>query len=437
MLHPQYFRRIAAHGLGNPRSRVAHACALFEGCLYLGVTHPNGDGPQDCARILRYHFAEDRWEPVYQSPLIHPDHRAHARDVLRARRAPRKLHPDGVPRERGFRGMVVFQGRSDAKPTLYVSTISNWGGLILRSADGRNFEVVSAPGLGDDRLLSFRALIPLEGKLFTTPIGSVVGDTLDRNNTIRPTVFVSDDPANGVWRQASLDGMGDARNQVIFQMAAFGSWLYAGTGNPERGCELWKTDARGQPPYRWRKVLERGGYRYNLNESVTAMTPFGDALYVGTGLPGLGYDRAHDVGPAAAELLRIYPDDAWELVVGEPRFSPQGLQAPLSAMGPGFDDPYNSVFWRMAVYDGWLYVGTHQWQAYDSLLHQNEIPRGGFQLWATPDGQRWRPVTLDGLANPFAVGVRTLVPTPHGLVLGTDDHSLLKQRAQRRRNEPV
>lgn len=434
MLDAANLRLIGARGLGNPRSRVAHASTLFEGRLYLGVTHPNGDGPEDCARILRHDFTSGDWAEVHRSPVIEADGRAAARDVLRPTGgAGRAAVGAAVPRDRGYRGMAVFQGTSDRRPALYASTISNWGGLILRSADGDRFEVVSKPGLGDERLLSFRALVPFRGKLFTTPIGSVADGTLDRNGTVRPQVFVSDDPASGVWHEAGAPGFGDPRNEVVFQMAALGEHLYAGTGNPKRGFEIWRTDAEGPPPYRWERVLERGAWRFNRNLSAASMVAFGGALWIGTGLPGLGYDRANDVGPAASELIRLEPDGRWEVVVGEPRFSPQGLKIPLSAMGPGFDDSRNSVFWRMAVYDGRLYVGTHQWGCYAFLSGRDDQPRGGFHLWSTENGEDWHAVTRDGFGNPFAVGVRTLLPTPHGLVIGTDDHSLLRRRAERQR----
>ena len=173
MLDPRTLRIIGSNGIGNPRSRIAHSCAVFEGRLFLGVTHPNGEGPEDAARILRFDFDTETWTEVHRSPLRAADERSFAADILRANGGRRVVSDDGVPRERGFRGMCVFQGASDLAPALYCSTISNWGGLILRSDDGDAFEVVSEPGLVDDHLLSFRALVPFNGWLFTTPIGAI------------------------------------------------------------------------------------------------------------------------------------------------------------------------------------------------------------------------------------------------------------------------
>ena len=431
MLDPNSITTIGAHGMGNDRSRVAHSCAVFKDRLYLGVTHPNGEGPQDAARVLSYDFTTKEWTERHRSPLRAADERSFASDILRVGGGKRVVSEQGVPRERGFRGMTVFKGKSDRAPTLYVSTISNWGGLILRSENGIDFDVSSPPGLGDDKLLSFRALVPFKDKLFTTPIGSIVNGKLDRNGTSEPTVFVTDDPASGVWSAASERGFGDPRNGVIFQMAPLGDHLYAGTGNPTRGFEIWRTTAEGKPPFKWERVLHRGAGGFSHTASVASIVPFNGALYIGTGLPGLGRDRANDIGPAAAELIRLWPDGSYEVIVGKPRFSSSGLQVPVSAMMPGFDDPANSVIWRQAVYNGTLYVATHHWGIYRFLMGNDDQPRGGFHIWATNDGENFEPITTDGFGDPYAVGIRTLVPTDHGLVIGTDDHGVLRERAAR------
>ena len=59
------------------------------------------------------------------------------------------------------------------------------------------------------------------------------------------------------------------------------------------------------------------------------MYVFKDTLYVGTGFQSMGYDRTYDAGPAALELIRIHPDDSWELIVGNPRRTFEGMKFPL------------------------------------------------------------------------------------------------------------
>ena len=47
--------------------------------------------------------------------------------------------------------------------------------------------------------------------------------------------------------------------------------------------------------------------------------------------------------------------------MGEPRLTPSGLKVPLSGLGNGFGSSFIGHFWRMAVQDGQLYVGTWDW----------------------------------------------------------------------------
>jgi hypothetical protein len=220
-------------------------------------------------------------------------------------------------------------------------------------------------------------------------------------------------------------------------MVAFNGFLYAGTLNPKNGYEIWKTRGDGSPPYRWTRIISHGAHRGNLNEAAVSMCVFDNALYVGSGIQNGGYDLAHSIGPAAAELICIYPDDSWDLIVGEPRSTPNGFKHPLSGFGPGFDNIANGYFWRMAEFDGFLYLGTFNWtvllpyvkpsQPSDKgvrFAHWMGIDNlvqfdGGFDLFRSQDGINWSPVTTTGFGNPYNFGARTIVGTPYGLFVGT------------------
>ncbi|MEO0975274.1 MAG: hypothetical protein AAFX85_19465, partial [Pseudomonadota bacterium] len=281
------------------------------------------------------------------------------------------------------------------------------------------------------------SIITFKNKLFVSPVGSVKEGVMDRNFGDVAKLYVSDDPLAGDWREAMPASFDDASNLSVFCMAIYNDQLYAGTGNPEKGFELWRTDAEGEPPYKWTRVLTRGGWRFNVNETTASMTAFNGALYVGSGLPGLGYDKAHDVGPAAAELIRVFEDDSWEVLVGASRFTPDGLKVPLSLMGPGYDDHANSALWAMAAYKDAIYVGTHHCQSFHDALGGAEVIEGGFQLWASQDGEEWEAVTMDGFDDPFATGVRTLLPTPVGLFLGTSTHREIQRLWTKRTGLPI
>jgi hypothetical protein len=133
----------------------------------------------------------------------------------------------------------------------------------------------------------------------------------------------------------------------------------------------------------------------------------------------------HAVGPDSGELWRIYPDGRWDLISGQMRFSPQGLKVPLSLLGPGLGDFYNSMVRSLAVHDGVLYLGTYQWEACRCLQIESSNVVGGYQLWATMDGEQWTRVLDDGNGNPTDFGVAAMLSTPHGLFVGTNNQSIL------------
>ena len=329
---------------------------------------------------------------------------------------------DFVPRERGFRCMTVLHKPGEPEPVLCVSTMSHWGSRLMVSEDGEQFTPISEAGLGNPDILSFRWLIPFRGKLFIAPVGTVKQDVLQRNMSDIARLYVADDPFSGDWHEAIEPGFGDSKNLGIFSLNEFDGYLYAGTSNPFDGFQIWRTRAEGRPPYEWEPVMAHGAYRYNLNHTAATLVPFKGKLYVSSALPGLGKDNDYDVGPAAAELLRIDTDNSWELLAGTPRFTPDGLKVPISLQGPGLDDAENSVFWSVAEHDGCLYAGSHHNAALKHALAGDDEIVGGFQFFGTEDGETWEPITLDGFGDPYSVGVRTLASTPDGFFLGTLNH---------------
>src|SRR5690606_25943020 len=107
-------------------------------------------------------------------------------------------------------------------------------------------------------------------------------------------------------------------------------------------------------PYNYETVVEAGGYLPDLPTiEVLGMQVFQGRLYVGTNgvlIPPLL------MGPA--ELIRINPDNSWELVVGDGRETPRGWMYPVSGFTAGFGNFYNAHVWRMAEFENRLFVGT-------------------------------------------------------------------------------
>lgn len=436
------FRQLAKNGVGDPDNAYVHGMGFFEGRLYCGMTRnsfkllklfPPIDPPaldpwpvdvppkvQDLdmqGQIWRWTPWEDKWELAYRSPMI-----------------PGK-HGEPAPRDLGYRGMTVFQGDSDTKPTLYASTMSTvlrgCAAHVLRSEDGLNFEPASEPGIGNDNISTFRELVSFDGYLYAPPAGEGIQFNSNRTGVLKR----SRDPRPGNWEIACDLGFGDPHNNGIFMMTQANGQLYAGTFNHFEGYQIWTTPPCGDEPLQWRKVIDRGAYRGPLSQMAMGMVGFDGALYVGSSIQNGGYDRTNLVGPGAGEIIRIWPDDSWDLLVGQPRETPDGIKYPLSGMGPGFDNLFSGYTWRMCVHDGWLYVTTFDWSVFLQYAHRPSPTSrrllngigfeqlaevgGGFELWRTKDGVTWIPVTINGMDNPYNYGGRTMVSTPEGLCLGT------------------
>lgn len=454
------FRRVAENGFGDGSNSYAYSAVWFDDHLYIGSNRdiipmlimrspfkisfdvPPVPVPEEWTeldlrgQIWRYSVQTEQWTRVYHSPLV-----AGYEGRL-------------VPQAFGFRGMTVFQGTSDAKPCIY--TIPAVGrmalqSVTLRSSDGVTFDALPdprVPGL-DEEFGSVRAIAAFKDKLFVAPSASrpkpeARRDATGRNvytsmvNTARQSaVLVSSDPASGEWAFSSQPVFGDATNASIIDMCVCGDYLYVGTLNVRHGFQLWRTTADGPPPHRWEKVLDGGADRGSYNQAVLSMTAFQGDLYLGTCIQNGGFDRVYQIGPAAGEVIRVRPNGSWDLVVGDPRMTRQGLKVPTSGLRAGFNNLLCCYIWRMCEHDGAIYVGTCDNSSFVPYASRDSLPEhvrrhmdpdalerymerlGGCELWRSTDGDNWLPVTRNGFGNRYNLGIRALVSSPYGLFAGT------------------
>jgi ubiquinone/menaquinone biosynthesis C-methylase UbiE len=441
------FRRVSANGLGEAYNAYPQAMVWFRDRLYVFVTRavlavrgverqtrspdlmagiwpvriPENLHDLDLrSRIWSYDPRSGEWNRIYISPMV--------------------AGSGGfdVPMCVGFRTISVFQGPGDSAPAIYAPTTAtsyNPEIFMMRCFDGESFEIVSEPGLGiQPPTRALRGLISFKGRLFASPTASQ--QRFSYNYAPVMSILVTTDPCSSQWQPACEPFFGNPNNLSVFDMAVLSGHLYAGTTNIQEGYEIWKTDAQGIPPYRWKKVIGFGAYRGKLSQGAISLCAFGEHLYVGSAIQYGGYDVENNVGPAAPELIRIHSDDSWDLIAGDPRMTPEGLKVPLSGLGPGFGDPFAGYFWAMCTHEKWLYVGTLRWitQAKFSqrekwpdwavrMLDEESLEKllrrfGGFTLWRSRDGCRWLPVTLNGFGNYYNYGIRNMVSTPYGMFVG-------------------
>jgi hypothetical protein len=143
--------------------------------------------------------------------------------------------------------------------------------------------------------------------------------------------------------------------------------------------------------------------------------------------------------------MRIYPDDSWDIITGSPRFTPHGLKRPISGLTGGFGDRYLYNFWRFAIQDETLYLGTSGWKWMPTYLRNRgdlsdaQLQRlraetedyhpGEYSLWCTDDGVNWEAITTTGFpGSRNNYGIRGC--SRHRTDCGAD-----RQRAGRRRTE--
>ena len=447
------FKKICDNGFGDRTNAYAYSMVWFQSHLYVGTGranlmllkygmpfvkidqwpvevpyppyHPEFEQTYARGEIWRYSPVSGIWERVYQSTMVRGN--------------------DGIEfsRHLGYRAMVVFQGESDSAPCLYVASWSRSrgdGAEILRSEDGVHFTITPKLNFRSQNtnlnITAIRVLVPFKGKLYTAPTGASKGNV---NGAWTSLIYESSDPATGQFRSVNDPGLGgkpaspeNPEVVTVYEMAVMGDYLYAGTAG-YRGFQIWRTKGEGKPPYHWEQVLKDGAGRLALNQGTTSMISYKGALYIGTGIQNGGYDHKYKVGPAAAEIIRINPDNSWDIVVGNPRDGKE----PISGLRAGFNNYFCGYIWRMGIHDGWLYVGTMDWSVILRYSHLEEKPalisrliaeagiedfvaqQGGFELWRTYDGENWLPVCRHGLGNPYNYGGRNIVSTPHGLFIGT------------------
>jgi len=424
-LFPWEFSEAAPQGFGDRQNSAAWSMKWWNGKLYVGtvrawycwshawfsmmlplIEYPPSMPDVECApdprelplqaEIWRYTPATGDWELVYQAPndVEIPGHPGYF-----------------TGRDLGYRTMEVFR-EADGTEALYVggATVNLlWPPMppprILRSTDGVIFEPIPQdPGtllgdLGQDQA-TFRDMEVYNGRLYVIN-GKIQG---------HGAMLEAEDPAagNDNFRWVTPEGM------QVFEMAPFNGFLYLGLADQAedaRGYAVVKTDATGTPPYDYTPVVTNGGFLQPFpSNSVVSMHAFKGRLYVGMNRP--------------AELIRINPDDTWDLVIGKPRVTPDGWKYPISGFGAGFDWPLNVHIWRMQEHEGVLYVGTaddsKSWGSRVPFLDPLLRPWYGFDLYSTSDGFKFNMITRKGFDDDFNIGARIFAScSPHGLFLGT------------------
>jgi hypothetical protein len=325
----------------------------------------------------------------------------------------RDLDADPNSRADGFRFLRQYRNRSDGVNYLYAAMVGDRA-AVWRSATGNSgswnlFWQPDEPG-------SIRYLEEHNGLMYLSFDGDV-----PTNADAVAKIFVTDGEQ---VTTVVTDGFGNPDNLGVVSLASFNGWLYAGTRNRNTGYEVWKLagpDDQAAPV----RVVDGGGPS-PINEAASTPCVFDGKLYLGNQLNPLA-SLTHP--GQAADLIRIYPDDSWETVVGPDS---------ISGYNSGFNHWPNAYIWSMAVHDGWFYVATYDQitpllnipellvRVVKTLSSQareadpvEQVAQSGADLYKTQDGEVWYTVTLDGLGSVGNYGFRTMESVGEWLYLGT------------------
>jgi len=440
---------VGSGGIGDGFNSYAHAMFPWKGKLYVGVSR--------CVfQSLALHHHSSGWSHIKHWPVDYPSEGIDGLYTQLDRRgqiwsydlsthewkqifvSPSSIGNKGerIPREFGYRCMVLHRWPGELEENLYITATATGrgpGSTIIQLSSTGEFHQFGDHGLMGLPVTSVRSLVSFKGALFAAPSGARGSRS---NSCDYPAVFRCSDPSGSVWTKVSLDGFGDSSNITVFTLYAGKNYLYAGTLN-NSGCQVWRTDAEIHDGLcHWECIASHGAGRGTLNQAVASMCEFNNALYVGTGIQNGGFDIANNIGPAAGEIFRINSDDSISVVVGSRRKGELNLTS-ISGLAPGFGNPLNGYIWSMCSHDGWLYAGTCNigvMLEYVDLLKLRSMgtrllshvgvenivnQQAGAELWRSPDGENWVPVSTGGIGNKYNLGVRNLISSNNQLIIGT------------------
>lgn len=351
-----------------------------------------------------------------------------------------------IPLNIGFRYMIAYNN------ALYAGAFTPTSPelLILKSVDGETWTPLASNIQG----YSTRAIVVHQDRLFmgALPLTGVAAAQL----------FTTTDPELG-WEKVNLAGDAGSNPQGnIDLLLSYNDQLYVATALPT-GFELWRTNNTLPQLNDWKLVVDKGAGDAR-NEHPWSLAVFKDHIYIGTAIEVAILSINPDdplVPPKGFDVIRVAPDDSWELIVGgipvsptEPVTGTRGL--PLSGYPSGFGDLTNGYCWQIQAFDDKLYLGTWSWNnlipqiisvipdIVETLLPANASDAItqflrlifsthltntlyiigyrslGCDLWESNDGILWLPVSLNGLGNPYNYGVRKLfAASDQNLYLGT------------------
>jgi hypothetical protein len=213
------------------------------------------------------------------------------------------------------------------------------------------------------------------------------------------------------WIKTNVSGFGDATNYDIFPLAGYSGNLYAGTYNPIKGGQLWRTS----PSLGWTAVMT-GGFGSSSNIGVESLGVFNGAFFAGTTNTDHGAQvwRSSDGthwNQIAIPAMSSVNGEIFQFAVFSSTLyfgtwvytSTQGAEIWRSSTGnsnswtrvvpSGFGSVDNQAIVSFGLHNGYLYAGTFN-------------PTSGGEIWRSANGSAWVQVSTDGFGtfNNWGIG---------------------------------
>lgn len=180
----------------------------------------------------------------------------------------------------------------------------------------------------------------------------------------------------------------------ITDVGIVSSVLHVAVSDPVAGFDLFRCDLAGGEAA-FTPALTRGAYRFALNGAVAAMNAGAHGLLIGTAaLAGM----AMPVGDWGPELLLVTAQGRWDLLAGQPRFTPDGMMLPASGMMPGLGDTRHAAIKAIAHAEGQTVIAIQGFEGQSQEDRRESRPdffdyRGPVRLYRSPDLVEWQAVS--------------------------------------------
>ncbi len=353
----------------------------------------------------------------------------------------------------GFRGLACFKGRLFASPagTYDDVDISHHPVLLMNPnpAGGAAWQTVldvknggsgTPAGMADANNIGIFQVNVVGNYIWLSTVNRTTGFELwrgDGADCLEP--WVGNGHCNIAWTKVidngagrPPDNFGPPIDDAGATLGVFGNDLYVAPSESgfyeQTYAELLRVPNAGTGGAKWQ--LLAGWPRKNFATSGRPGLENLDCTGHVDNMPGPGqYPSEWDDGPSFFQNSGQHWLSDAELDTPGDEADNDCMPALGSGPGLGLEDPYrnpllpgpNEYFWRMAEYDGSFYIGSLDTGGGFRRAYPGE--ESGFNIYrlnnAGGGAVTVTTIDKDGLGNPDAYGVRTLVPTDFGLALGS------------------